>query len=625
MSYRDRVKFGHIIVPETRNSDGDRMLKIAFCIIKGFGEEGLKNPIVYLPGGPGGGMTSYAANMLSFPGNQERFEFADLILFDPRGCGKSEPDLCPQMDLPEFEFRILLGKTFKEAQDENILVIRDCYDSLRKENVNLNAYGSDEVAEDLEDLRVTLGINQWNFNCLSYGTRFGQAVIRKFPNTVRSAVFAGLVPTVHKYDNEVLRTFSLSLKKTFASCESDQSCSRKFQRLEDRLFESLEYYDHNPLIIPSNEHNILRDEAIFITGKIIAQGLFRLSYDRSGIEIIPQVIQSIANRDEWVLKNLVVSLGSMFVGMDNDMYYFIRCNDSPYFGIDPDNAWEDSFTKKLERYVFDRSLKSETEFCRVCQIDVDSLQYSPVPTDIPAILFTGEFDPITPPENTLITAGYFSNSTTLTLPGFGHYAGSKCLSEKVTQFFKDPFMPINLDSCLLTAEPVNFVTDVVYNKGISRIGKNIQMGNIYKVFVSLAISVLMILFGFISWPVYSIVHSAKKHKRKKNNAAGMGSFLIWILTLLSIIFLILLFFSVTQTASRNIYILAFGLPKAWNQIFWMALPMIVIITYFTWRFKEFKLENGNKFIKVTTIISFAGVILLLILMWTWGLLWPLSN
>jgi len=35
---KEKVKFGHIIVPETRNSDNPRTLKIAFSIIKGNSE-----------------------------------------------------------------------------------------------------------------------------------------------------------------------------------------------------------------------------------------------------------------------------------------------------------------------------------------------------------------------------------------------------------------------------------------------------------------------------------------------------------------------------------------------------------------------------------------------------------
>jgi len=54
--YKEKLKFGHIIVPETRNSDNPRTLKIAFCILKGSSDKGILNPVILLPEGPGAGM-----------------------------------------------------------------------------------------------------------------------------------------------------------------------------------------------------------------------------------------------------------------------------------------------------------------------------------------------------------------------------------------------------------------------------------------------------------------------------------------------------------------------------------------------------------------------------------------
>lgn len=160
---KERLKFGHIIVPETRNSDNPRKLKIAFCILKGENQNGLENPIILLPGGPGGSMTQAAAYYLNPADHwKERMEFSDVVFFDPRGCGKSEPDLCPDMDKPEYMFQALMGKTEAEINQETVRVLTKCLDSLILEKVNLNSYGSDEVAEDIEDLRVSLEIDKWN-------------------------------------------------------------------------------------------------------------------------------------------------------------------------------------------------------------------------------------------------------------------------------------------------------------------------------------------------------------------------------------------------------------------------------------------------------------------------------
>ena len=216
-------RFGHIVVPETRNSDNPRTLKIAFCLIKGNNDKGMENPVILLPGGPGSSMTQGAMGYLQPEHWKERLEFMDVVLFDPRGCGKSEPDLCPGLDDPEVYYQTLLGKTDEEMNDLRINMIKKCLDSLSFEKVNLNAYGSDEIAEDIEDLRVSLGVRQWNVQGGSYGTRYGQGLIRKFPNTVRSAVFIGLVPTVRNYEDDDLRSFSKSIQLVLK-----KMCGRSF-------------------------------------------------------------------------------------------------------------------------------------------------------------------------------------------------------------------------------------------------------------------------------------------------------------------------------------------------------------------------------------------------------------
>ena len=182
--HKEQIEFGHIIVPETRNSNNPRTLKIAFCIIKGNNDKGILNPVILLPGGPGGSMTQAAPGFFGPKHWKERLEFMDVVLFDPRGCGKSEPDLCPGLDDPEVYYQTLLGKTEDEMNQQKITTLKKCLDSLTLEKADLNAYGSDEIAEDIEDLRVSLGVEQWNVQGGSYGTRYGQGLLRIFPHTV---------------------------------------------------------------------------------------------------------------------------------------------------------------------------------------------------------------------------------------------------------------------------------------------------------------------------------------------------------------------------------------------------------------------------------------------------------
>ena len=56
---------------------------------------------------------------------------------------------------------------------------RACHDRLESQGVDLSAYNSAEIAADVEDLRLALGVERWNLYGWSYGTR----IALTFPRT----------------------------------------------------------------------------------------------------------------------------------------------------------------------------------------------------------------------------------------------------------------------------------------------------------------------------------------------------------------------------------------------------------------------------------------------------------
>ena len=622
------MKFGHIIVPETRNSKNPRTLKIAFCIVKGFSETGLQNPIIMLPGGPGDGVTGAASYVLQQEYWQERLKFMDVILFDPRGCGKSEPDLCPDMDLPEYQYQSLLGRTDEEIELETVRVLKKCLDSLTLAKVDLNAYGSDEIAEDIEDLRINIGAEKWNILGWSYGTRFGQGMIRKFPNSVRSAVFAGLVPTVRNYRDDGLRSFSRSLQLTLKRCAEDPDCASKYPNLENKLFEALKYYNQNPIVIPPNEQKLVKNHDVIITGDVILQGIFTLSYGRIGIEIIPGVIQAIADKKEWLIKNFVNSIGDTFVG-NGDMNLYINCNDNPEYGLNKESYNYDDFTKKLMPFTFmlDPIIKSQMEYGQLSGIRLDSTQEVPIQSEIPVILSTSEFDPITPPEYSLITSKYLTNSAIFTFPGNSHFNNlndPQCFNEIMTTFYKDLKIPLDYEDCITQVEPLKFVVNMTDNKGITQIGGKILMGKQNQVYIPLGISLFLVLFGFLGIPIYELIRFFKRRKNK-DLVREKFNWLPWVMALLVLVFVALLYFAVTASMERNTYILGFGILSSWAWIFWIVYFVIILLIYTFMRRKIVLISNSSKFSKSLTMISWFGTLFFVCLLFYWNVIWPFSN
>ena len=618
--HKKQIKFGHIMVPETRNSDNPRMLKIAFCIIKGNSDKGILNPVILLPGGPGGSMTQAAPGFFGPKHWKERLEFMDVVLFDPRGCGKSEPDLCPGLDDPEVYYQTLLGKTEEEMNQLKINTLKKCLDSLTLEKVDLNAYGSDEIAEDIEDLRVSIGVDQWNVQGGSYGTRYGQGLIRKFPHTVRSAVFSGLVPTVRNYKDDVLRSLSKSLQQVLKKCSDDPACASKYPNLEEKLFSTLAYYDKNPLVIPASEQKLVKNHDLIINGEVITSGLLILSYGPIGIEIIPKFIQAGAERNEWVIKNFANSIGDTFEG-NQDMNFFISANDNPEYGLSPEASNYDAFTKKLMPYMVFPELKSEQELAQLSGIKLDTTQQMPIPSKIPVLLSTGIYDPITPTENTVIASKYLTNSVVLAFPEEGHWSkGNKCYSDVVTSFYKNAEIPANAEVCLDEGIPIEYVVDIADNKGIIQLGSKVFMGKENEIYFPLGISLLLVLVGFLGLPIYALIRFIKRRKNKDLQREPF-SWIPWVMTLLVFGFVGLLYVAIMASIERNVYILAFGLLSTWSWIFWIVGIVILLLIYTFIRRKQ--MTGGiSKPSRSLTMIGWFGTLFFVGLLLYWNVLWP---
>ncbi len=124
-------------------------------------------------------------------------EIGDVIAFDQRGTGFSKPNLTclPRIDLPldvipsrETVIRTMLQRS------------KDCAFYWSKvQRVDLAAYNTNESADDLEDLRKALGAKQVSLWSISYGTHLAFATIRRHPQSIHKAIFAGTEGPDHTY------------------------------------------------------------------------------------------------------------------------------------------------------------------------------------------------------------------------------------------------------------------------------------------------------------------------------------------------------------------------------------------------------------------------------------------
>src|SRR6185369_8793478 len=189
------AEFGTLRVPENRSNPESNLIELAFVRFKSTA----KNPgppIVYLAGGPGGSGI-FTAKGSRFPLFMALREIADVIAFDQRGTGYSKPNLgCyEQLALP-LDVAPTREAAIKQLRENS----RGCASYWRDiQRVDLTGYNTNESADDLEDLRKALSVNQISLWSISYGTHLAFATMRRHPQSIHRAILAGTEGPDHTY------------------------------------------------------------------------------------------------------------------------------------------------------------------------------------------------------------------------------------------------------------------------------------------------------------------------------------------------------------------------------------------------------------------------------------------
>lgn len=150
--------------------------------------------LIVNPGGPGiSGMGAVATLAKAVNGTELGRRF-DMVGFDPRGVGASEPKIvCRNTEEQDAERLDLDLDTspagVEQTENENRAYAALCAQRVGKDML-ANA-GTRDVARDLDVMRSALGDTKLTYLGYSYGTRIGTSYAQQFPGTVRAMVLDG--------------------------------------------------------------------------------------------------------------------------------------------------------------------------------------------------------------------------------------------------------------------------------------------------------------------------------------------------------------------------------------------------------------------------------------------------
>ncbi len=209
------------------SSAGAATFDVTFALQKATGHR--KGVFVTATGGPGTSGLAAADSYtdLFAPGITKNY---DIVFFDQRGVGKSEPLQCPDATLAFYTTDA--NPTLSHAQALQYAAAAKTYasDCVAETGVNpadLPFYSTRQSVEDLEAFRVYLNADKIDLYGESYGTQYAQTYAAAHPNRVRALYVDGPVDLTldgWQYYSEDVRAFEDVLVNTLNRCSAKKIC-----------------------------------------------------------------------------------------------------------------------------------------------------------------------------------------------------------------------------------------------------------------------------------------------------------------------------------------------------------------------------------------------------------------
>jgi pimeloyl-ACP methyl ester carboxylesterase len=409
----DRVACGTLTVPLDRDApdEGDAVLPVV--VIRSAAAAPAPDPVLHITGGPGFAAQVWTAFFLERDLGGDR----DVILMDQRGTGEARPSLdCPE--IVDAEIANALVSEPPEAEDARVLEAMDrCHTRLVGDGVDLSLFDTIATASDFADLRVALGLDQWNVWGHSYGTVVAQELVRSHPEGIRSVVLDGVLPLdVDTGPVESARLFEDAVATLFRGCRADPACAAAHPDAEAQFRALVDEWQADPFEVDARDHR--GDLHTFaVDGRDVVNGAFQALYDSALIPVLPSLAPQLRERGDAARAVVAPLLEQSFIqtiDLSEAQQRAVDCADRSglleELPAPPDDPAVALFVAGVQEDV-----------CEAWGLGPSPASFNELASwDLPTLVLSGEYDPVTPPRYARRVVEELGDVVHVELPGLGH-------------------------------------------------------------------------------------------------------------------------------------------------------------------------------------------------------------
>ncbi|MEM9776566.1 MAG: alpha/beta fold hydrolase [Chloroflexota bacterium] len=447
----EEVNCGYLIVPEDRQQP-DQTIRVHVAVVTSRSSNPAKDPLVYLNGGPGG--HTLVATDLFISQFTDIVNDRDLILLDLRGVGFSEPNIDCHETTDVLLANIEKPLSVDEERSHYLDATKQCYERHLAAGINLSAYHSKAMVDDLDDLREALGYESWNLYGISYGSRVALTALREYGDSgsIRSVILDSPYTPEADFVGDFYRVFDRSFDLLFERCRLNDICNEEYPDLEARFYALVDQLNEEPITVVVSDrvnNQVLR---VPFNGNDLVNHVFLELYLPSSILSLPRTIARLerggtSDIAERMGLDIVLNEFSSF-GLTNS----VICVEEFPFEKETGHSGDDGEgVADQVLNVANGASQIWRDTCEVWQVDAaeELIENEPVFSSIPTLLLSGDYDPITPPDYATQAAWYLVNSNHFIFEGQSHgvFGITKCSEVIVGQFLEEPMNRPD-DSCL---------------------------------------------------------------------------------------------------------------------------------------------------------------------------------
>lgn len=446
---REGVRCGFVFnVPLDRDdpSAGTHVLAVAHVPPRGEGSL-TSATLLRLQGGPGIGLVQTVGGWAD---SAERDLFG-IVVMDYRGLGRSYPRLdCPEK-LDAFRRNSETADPFRVEAERIRQAMATCRARAEAEGTDLTHYDTSALADDVEAVRVALGIDQWDLVAVSYGTTVAIEIMRRYPETVRSATLDGTYPPDRNTIEDQQGAIDYGLSLYDQACPPGSACNEGPETISELFQIAVARLDAEPAELEIVDRVTGEPRTLVLDGGDFANGVLLATGFANFAPFVPPIIRGAA-----LLGNVDFMIG--VVPEEEDVFSefallastTIECRDR---GSQID--FEEIVAAVAERPEFAKTFQSGAFVGNGTACDPLEVGSSPdafrerIESDIPTLIIAGRWDTITPPEWGEALLPGLPNARSYVFPRLAHdiWDEDPCTYDISLQFLGDPTGPIDA-SCI---------------------------------------------------------------------------------------------------------------------------------------------------------------------------------